>query len=677
MMKRFANILIPACIALTSPHSSTLFAQGLSGVPQRLDETLGRQQVGGEPSGSGQSSSPPRRQGGGDPSSLPGYGGGSSAPPGSGEQMRRGGGSSALPGYGGGSSAPPSGGQQMRGYPGGSSSPPGLGGPQSPGLGQAPGFGGPRGGGLPGYNDPGMESDPDMQGYGYGGSGGPGVGMAGAGGPASGAGMNAYGAAFASMFGSADLSRLFFPNQEISIESGPVLRSDAENAFQAGHYPMALELMFAHMATEYEDAGGELQNVRFSSLLKRPVWNIRWGVSISVRGDDVQDNSPIKEGARPAQGFAAGGGRGPGGFGGGDFGGFDESMGRDDFAGGDEQMQMDMEMDMQMQGEMGEFGGLGLPGGRGGVGMPGGLNGGSAGATASIPERKMLSDSAKQELTDYLGLVEAVVADEFNTRFAQGHFGSLFTAVSPPVQVEAPANLGNNLASAAAAFVTTNPTMSLELNDALLDSGEPLQPMWLPGISYIGQVDSSESAIAVAEELQLDLILHFDVSLKQIREGLVQNVSRCRLMQVSPPADAQGRKRHLLITSKGMDNLESQQLAASNRMTEREYVSDQLSSLWSLIDRDIKVIDLPALSAEVAQRRIANLMSGPSSRSLRTLAEVRYYQSMNLITESDVEQLFHIAGGEDGLILLYGPRKKRIEVSRKWAVEATRPSDES
>ena len=206
--------------------------------------------------------------------------------------------------------------------------------------------------------------------------------------------------------------------------------------------------------------------------------------------------------------------------------------------------------------------------------------------------------------------------------------------------------------------------MSLALNDALLDAGEPLQPMWSPGIAYLGQVDSSDSAIAVAEDLQLDLILHFDISLKQIREGLVQNVSRCRLLQVAPPTDSQGRKRHLLITSKGMDNLESQQMAAADRMSEREYINDQLNSLWNLIDRDIKVIDLPKLSSEVANRRISNLLASPK-RSMRTLAEVRYYQAMDLINASDVEQVFHIAGGEDGLILLYGPARSKNRTQSK------------
>ena len=682
MTKRFVSVLIPACIMflLGFSLSSNVEAQGLSGVPQRVDETLGGQQLGSESLGSGQN--PQRRQGGGDPSSTPGYGGGSSAPPpsrGSGQEMR-GGGSGSPPGYGEGSLAP-------QGF--GGSSEPGLSGPGALGLGGSQGRS-PSGarGGVPGYNEPGMEDDPDMQmqgGYGYGDQGFPGQGQ-----PSGGASnMNAYGAALASMFGSVDLSGLFFPNQGMEVQTGPVLKNDAEQAFRAGHYPMALELMFAHMATEYEDANSVIQNVRFSSLLKRPIWNIRWGVSISVRGDEVNDFSPIKAGAKPSGGLASGGGGGRGGFGPGglgDFGGFDESMGQDEFGGGDEEMEMQMEMEMEMEEDMGGLGGpggglggpggLGMSGGFGGPGMrggPGGALGQGTPATAApgIPDRTMLSAAAKQELSSYLGLVEQVVAEEFSNRFSKGHFGPLFVAVNEPTAVEAPAAAGGFDGSPKP--VAAPPSrMSMELNNALIDAGESQQPMWLPGIAYLGQVDSSDTAISIAAEQQLDLILHFDISLKQIREGLVQNVSRCRLLQVSPQADAQGRKRHLIITSKGMDNIEAQQSNASSRKTEKEYINEQLNSLWNLIDRDIRVIDLPQLSSDVVKRRLSNLLAGAGSRSLRTLAEVRYYQSQNLIDEADVETLFHIAGGEDGLVLLYGSPAKRIETSRQWAVENSR-----
>lgn len=657
-MKRFANILIPACLVLTPSLAPSLCAQGLSGVSNRLEETVGNQS-------SGQAGS--SGYGGGSSSSRPGPA--SPQSPGSGQQMSGyPGGSSSRPGPA--SPQSPGGG----GYPGGSSSRPGPASPSSPGS-SGSGYGG------SGYDDSEMEME------GYGGSYGPGIGIPGAGGNASASGMNGYGAAFASMFGSADLSSIFFPKQEINVQSGPILKKEAEDAFRAGHYPMALELMFAHMATEYDEASFDLQNVKFSTLLKRPIWNIRWGVSIAVRGDDVEDNSPIKEGAKPAGGLAGGGNRGAyggaGGFGGAiDFGGDDEAMGRDDYAGGEGQMEMEMEGEMDgfgAPGFPGGPGGMSMPGGPGGMsmpggfGMPGGANPSPNLAAVSIPERQMLSDAAKAELKDYLGLVETVIAEEFEKRFSQGNFGGLFTTVSAPAEVEVPTN--NQFNRNAAAAVSNGPSMSLELNDALLDAGDPLQPMWLPGIAYIGQVESSDVAISIANEIQLDLILHFDISLKQIREGLVQNVSRCRLLHVSPTADAQGRKRHLLITSKGMDNLESQQLAASDRKTEREYIDEQMSSLWALIDRDIKVIDLPSLSADVAKRRIANLLSGPSSQSLRTLAEARYYQSLNLISEAEVEQLFHIAAGEDGLVLLHGPRDEQLKVSRQLAVQAAGQSE--
>ena len=307
MFRRFAQLLITATLSLAFSDSAALFAQGLSGVSKRLDETLNQQSNGGSSSGRPSMQQP----GSSNQGSSSGFGaGGSSAPP------------------------APSSGQQMSGYPGGSSSGPGMARPQPPGLIGPGGLGGPGSG----------EMDMEMNG-GYGGSGGPGMGIPGGMSQgANGDSMNPLGGALASMMGSVDLSGFFFPKQELNVQSGPVLGDDAEQAFQAGHYPMALELMFAHMATEYDDASTAIENVRFSPLLNRPVWNIRWGLSIAVRGDDVEDPSPIKEGARPAQGMGFGAGDGPGGpgFPGGP-GGFDQSMGDEDYAGGDEDMQMEME----------------------------------------------------------------------------------------------------------------------------------------------------------------------------------------------------------------------------------------------------------------------------------------------------------------------------------------------
>ena len=185
--------------------------------------------------------------------------------------------------------------------------------------------------------------------------------------------------------------------------------------------------------------------------------------------------------------------------------------------------------------------------------------------------------------------------------------------------------------------------------------------MWQPGLVYLGSGTSDES-IAAAKAANVDLVLHFDVILKPGRNDTVQNISRCRLLHV-----AAGKS---IVTSKGMDSWEAAQFAAAGRMDERAYVQEQLANLFAIIDRDVKVIDFPKLSPDVARRRIASLIASPRSQRLRSLAEIRLYQAQQLVDDSEVEAAFDIVGGIDALTLLHGPLEERLAIVRKLAVES-------
>jgi hypothetical protein len=430
--------------------------------------------------------------------------------------------------------------------------------------------------------------------------------------------------------------------------------------------------MYGHMATEFQDAIVAIQTAKYSPVLKKPVWNIRWGLSMYVRGDAVSDPKPIREGATPMGRVASRGG------GGSRRGGMDSSM---------EMREMGMQEDMRMQDDespvqenldqgmenmdMDESGsdyGTEMSQMRRGPGGPQGMAGrgpATAPAAPRIPERKMLSDEVGESLDKSLGLVAKVVAEEFNKRFQQGDFGPVFSAL---VQTPAPVEATNRNANAAAA-APAPVTVSAALNDVLSEAGDPLHPMWQPGLVFLGE-GPAEDMLAVAKQANLDLVIHFDVVLKSGRNETVQNISRVRLFAVSPPPDSQGKIRNLLVTSPGIDSFEARQMATAGRMDEREYVTGQLSSLFAIMDRDVKCVDLPALPAEVARRRVSTIISGPEARSLRTLAEIRLYEARELITQDEVEAAFDIVGGSEGLLLLYGPSKDRVETVRKWATQA-------
>ena len=79
MFRRVAQLLLTAVLSLAVYGSAGLFAQGLSGVPQRLNETLSQQSGGGPSSGQPSRQQPGSRNQG----STPGYdaGGSCAAPP--------------------------------------------------------------------------------------------------------------------------------------------------------------------------------------------------------------------------------------------------------------------------------------------------------------------------------------------------------------------------------------------------------------------------------------------------------------------------------------------------------------------------------------------------------------------------------------------------------------------
>ena len=124
--------------------------------------------------------------------------------------------------------------------------------------------------------------------------------------------MQSYGSVMTSLLNTVDLNKLFAPDSQLAmIDAGPVLSVEAEHAYQSGNYPLALELFYGHMVTEYDQARVSLQTVNYSKLLRRPVWQTRFGVSFTVRGEIDADPQPVKEG-KTAVRVAAGGGGGAG-----------------------------------------------------------------------------------------------------------------------------------------------------------------------------------------------------------------------------------------------------------------------------------------------------------------------------------------------------------------------------
>ena len=454
-----------------------------------------------------------------------------------------------------------------------------------------------------------------------------------------------------------DVMELFSTEAEIEVQAGPILANDSKSAFEASYAELARQLIYAHMTTEFDDASATLRSVKYSPLLKRPTWNIRCGVSLAVRGDDgMTDFHPIEDakgrsgrsgqygppsGMSPSGMSPSGVGGPPQGFGGPPPGYGGPSPGN-----------------------------VGPPSGYGGPPAGYGGPGGSAfgGGIAKAPPKPsgteappMLSESTEEEMQKYLGFVATQVGKEFDSRFQSGEFGSILTEITPPKTVEN--NRGFTPSNA-------NPEKKLikgALGELLSSAPEPL-PMWRPGFVYLGVAPSNET-MEIAKSNNIDLLFHFDISVKEGRGNEIQNTSRLRLINV-----ATGKS---LGTSKAFDSAEVEQLLANGQVASSEvYIKDQLSAFWKIFEREVKAVALPKLNAEVAKRRIAQLFSSRSSSPLETLAEIRMYQAMDLISAEEAENAFFIVGGSQALVLMHGPLQERMALAREWALEAIGGSDE-
>ncbi|TWU21647.1 hypothetical protein Pla52o_38340 [Novipirellula galeiformis] len=472
----------------------------------------------------------------------------------------------------------------------------------------------------------------------------------------------------AAIFSSMNLAPLMMPSIPAMEDKRPPLKKQCDDAFLEGRTATALELFFGHLVIEPDKAKTLLEGVKYSALLKRPVWQVRWGVSLFVRGDEGGDKGAITDSS------AEGGNRSG------------RNGNRGEFAPGE-----------SGPGEFGpaEFGADAM----GGAGLPGEQPRAAADA--------VVDQNAEMEMQDALGLVAELTAEQFTQRFSRGDFGIALSAIipaEPEIDVAAADSSKRNrrdmrdamggqeaagmpdirerermireqmeaggMPPEAMMMEAAGAASQMGINKGnTVDAVEPLDeapviapelepfPMWKPGIVYLGLAPSTET-IKRAQKHDIDFLLHFDVVLKPGRDETIQNVSRCRLIKVSD-----GKTLGL---SKPADSNEVQRTEA----VPRDYVSEQISNLFAIIDRQLALTDMPKLSPEIAKRRVASMFSGSRADRMKALAEIRLYQAQQLISDEEAEKAFYIVGGGEAMKLMYGTQEDKIATVHQWVTEA-------
>lgn len=385
----------------------------------------------------------------------------------------------------------------------------------------------------------------------------------------------------ASQQASVGLAGFFAPSATLREQTARSLTlwEQAAIALHQGDQKRALALYYAHLVADGVDATKSLANVDYSRLLKRPVWCIRFGVSVHPRVPDAlaNDPEPIRVGMKVTS-----------------------PMVRSRLPAGTDPGQAAL---VPVVAPVSSEFNNGLQNNSGATKVVTVLGGS---ATADV----------KETLDRNLGLVAEITAAMFASRQSSGKFGRAFEGME---------EAGAELASLRGNSDYTSPS---DL------------PMWIPGVDFVGE-GSFTDMLAIAKKSELDMLLHFDVIVKENRTGSPSYTTRCKLLHVETG--------ETIGLSKSIDKFE----IASGTSGVREAVQAQLTNLFEIIDKKSSVEPLPALQASHATARIDSLLASNKAGTLRSLAEIVMFRSRALITSDQLDHIFYFAGGENTLALLH------------------------
>ncbi len=257
------------------------------------------------------------------------------------------------------------------------------------------------------------------------------------------------------------------------------LWEQAALAFYTGDQNRSLSLFYAHILADGQAAELPRSRVSFSRDLRRPLWQVRFGISTHVRLPDGFGSGPepIREGMK-LTGVAGRRGQAGGGYGG-------ETSAPPPAAMNDFREPNNV---ANMSPDQSGFG-----------------NGTTK--AVIIPFGGSVMADAVQTVDGNLGYVGTVFREMFDTRQSVGKFGFAFDGMK---------DAADKLIKQSAGY-SESPLTGL--------------PMWSPGIDYVGDGPYA-TMLETAKANRLDYLLHFEVAVKENRLGSPAYLTRCKLMNV-------------------------------------------------------------------------------------------------------------------------------------------------
>lgn len=219
-------------------------------------------------------------------------------------------------------------------------------------------------------------------------------------------------------------------------------------------------------------------------------------------------------------------------------------------------------------------------------------------------------------------------------------------------------------ASATAVPPTAAPPTAVSGPTAIAGPGMGISPMGIPAGTLSGKVgldilDATDSKLARQKALSegIDVLVIAEASVRAAR-GRTPGQTHLVLRLIDVEANSE------LWSSPPLSDTK---VRTAQEKAMGDPVEELIAGLLSVVDQQLRLIEIPPISPEAARRRAETLTARPTDKPLPALMELRYYAGKSLLTPQELStQYSKLIGPDDGPHLALDAGSERLVILRRW-----------
>jgi hypothetical protein len=161
-----------------------------------------------------------------------------------------------------------------------------------------------------------------------------------------------------------------------------------------------------------------------------------------------------------------------------------------------------------------------------------------------------------------------------------------------------------------------------------------------PGVTYLGMFEDDKELAETIQDSPVDVILEYDVAVRaSMKSPIVNNDTKLRIVMAKKP--------EILFNSAQLNN-RTVLMEREKGTRSEDPVDKEVGRAMAVLEEKFKLVPLPpALTSEVALKRIGDLAKEKPEDPLPMLLEARYYVAKDLMTQDDLMALVVAGVGEE------------------------------